>query len=107
MVALRIIAHAAGRIEVDGLERPHEGPAQRKPFPDADVDILDRGVAVGDEAEGLFEKRPLHAVHDEAVELALHHDRRLAGGDEEIARRCSRPRATVQGAGTISAAGMR
>ena len=83
LVALDVVAHAARRVEVDGLERPHERPAQRQAFADADVDILDRGVAVGDQAEGLFQQRALQAVHDEAVELALHDDRRLAGRDEE------------------------
>ena len=83
LVALDIVAHAARRIEVDGLERTHEGPAQRQAVADADIDILDRGIAVGDQAERLLEQRALQAVHDEAVELALHHDRRLAGGDQE------------------------
>ena len=107
LVALDIVADAAGRIEVDGLERTHERPAQRQAFADADIDILDRGVAVGDEAEGLLEQRALHAVHDEAVELALHHDRRLAGRDEEVRGSRSTTSGDVQGDGTTSAAGMR
>src|SRR6185436_9666563 len=66
LVALDIVAHPAGSVEVDRLERPHEGPAQRQPLANADVDVLDAGIAVGDQAESLVEERPLHAVHDEA-----------------------------------------
>ena len=40
-------------------------------------------IAVGDEAEGLLEQRALHPVHDEAVDLALHHDRRVACSAQE------------------------
>ncbi len=86
LVALDIIAHATGRIEVNGLERSHERPAQRQPVADADIDILDTGVAVGDKPESLLQQGALQAVHDEAVELALHHQRRMAGIDEEGAR---------------------
>jgi len=48
-VALDVIAYAAGCVEVDRLERTHERPAQRQPV--ADADILDTGIAVGDEPE--------------------------------------------------------
>ena len=94
LVALDVVAHAARRVEVDGLERPHEGPAQRKAFADADIDVLDAGIAVGDEPEGFLQQRALHPVHDEAVELALHHDRRLAGGDAGRRALARRSRAT-------------
>src|SRR6185369_17934203 len=59
LVALDIVAHAARRVEVDRLERPHEGPAQRQPFANADVDVLDAGIAVGDQAECLVEESAL------------------------------------------------
>ena len=86
LVALDIVAHAARRIEVDRLERPHERPAQGQAVADADIDVLDCRIAIGDQPEGLLEKRALHAVHDEAVELALHDQRRMAGRDQERAR---------------------
>src|SRR5579884_672750 len=83
LVALHVIAHAGRRVEIDRLERPHERPAQGEALSDPDIDVLRRRIAVGDEAEGFFEQGALQTIHDEAVELALHHDRRLAGFDEE------------------------
>ena len=56
LIAFGVVAHAAGRVEVDGLERPHEAPAQRQALADADVDVLDAGVAVGDEPERLLQQ---------------------------------------------------
>jgi hypothetical protein len=44
------------------------------------------GKAVGDEPKRFFQKRALEAVHDEAVEFALHHQRRLADGDHQRPR---------------------
>ena len=78
-----------------------------KPVADADVDILDAGVALGHEAERLLEQRALQTVHDKAVDLALHHDRRMAGERAEALRRARPSLASVHGAGTTSAAGMR
>ncbi len=83
LIALGVIAHAAGRVEIDGLERPHEAPAQRQPLADADIDVLDARIAVGDQAERLLQQRALKPVHHEAVDLALHHDGRVAGRAQE------------------------
>src|SRR5690348_16645665 len=55
-VAACIVGDAAGRVQVDGLEGTHEGPAQAEPIGDALVDVLDRGVAVGDEPQRLVEE---------------------------------------------------
>src|SRR5215207_1156317 len=41
-VARAIVGHAARRIEVDGLERPHERPAQAEPVLDRLVEVLRR-----------------------------------------------------------------
>ena len=86
---------------------PMNDQRKRQALADADIDVLDAAVAVGDEAERLLEQRTLHAVHDEAVELALHHDRRLADAAEDIARRALMVSGEVQGAGTSSTAGIR
>ena len=59
-------------------------------------------VAVGDEAEGLLQQGALHPVHDEAVELPLHHDRRLADAAHDARRRAPSISGAVQGAGTSS-----
>jgi multidrug efflux pump subunit AcrA (membrane-fusion protein) len=50
----------------------------------ADIDILARGIAVGNEPERLFKERALHPVHHEAVDFAAHDDGRLA----DIAHQC-------------------
>jgi hypothetical protein len=58
------------------------------------------------EPEGLLEERALQPVHDETIQLAPHHQRRMAciaqegTGALDDFRRCP-------GAGTISAAGTR
>ena len=96
-VAPDIVAHAARRVEVDGLERADERPAQPDALLQADIDLFGRGVAVGDQAEGLLQQRALQAVHDEAVELAPH--RRSAPGrsrpSEGAPARASRPPSTA------------
>src|SRR5262245_24170889 len=74
LVAFGIVPHAARRVEVYGLERPHEGPAQGEPIADPDVDVLDPGDALLDETEGLLQERALQPIHDESIDLALHHD---------------------------------
>src|SRR5712692_3947695 len=61
-IARDVIAYAARRIEVDSLERPHEAPTQRQAFAKRGIDVIDRGVAVGDEAEGLLQQRPMQAA---------------------------------------------
>src|ERR1700730_18363590 len=60
LVALDIVAHAAGSIEVNGLKRTHERPPQCEPVANADIDVFDSAHAVGDQAERLLEKRALH-----------------------------------------------
>src|SRR6185312_11581052 len=86
LIAFGIVTHAARRVEVYGLERPHEGPAQGEPIANPDVDVLDPGDSLLDEAEGLLQQRALQAIHDETVDLTLHHDRRVAGGAQELRR---------------------
>ena len=66
-----------------------------------------RAVAVGDQAERLLEQRTLHPVHDEAVELAPHHDRRLADAAHDRLGARAMVSGAVQGAGTSSTAGIR
>ena len=92
LVALGVVAHARRRIEVDRLERPHEGPAQREPIANADINVLDPRIALLDEPERLFQQRALQPVHDEAVDLALHDDRRVTGGAQEARRALDRLR---------------
>src|SRR6185437_5643500 len=86
LITFGIVSHAAGRVEVYGLERPHEGPAQGEPIADPDVDVLNAGYSLLDEAEGFLQERALQPVHDEAVDLALHHDRGVACVAQELRR---------------------
>src|SRR3984957_5920554 len=86
LVALDIVAHAAGSIEVNGLKRTHERPPQCEPVANADIDVFDSAHAVGDQAERLLEKRALHPIYDEAVDFAVHTHRRLADGGHEGTR---------------------
>ena len=65
------------------------------------------GIAVGHQPERLLKQGALHAVHDEAVELLLHHQRCMAGRHEELARALHRLGCRSTGAGTTSAAGIR
>src|SRR5580698_10870610 len=106
LIAVGIVADPGGSVEVNGLERSHEGPAQRESLTNAHIDVLHPRISLLDKAEGLLQERALQPVHDEAVELALHDDRRMAGRAQEICGALDkcwvRP-----GAGTISAAGMR
>src|SRR6185369_1927459 len=39
-IALAIIGHAAGSVELDGLERAHERPSQAQPIGDRMVEVL-------------------------------------------------------------------
>src|SRR3546814_16605939 len=73
-----LVAYAARRIQVDGLERSHEAPPEGESVAEAGIDILRRGIAVGDQPEGFLQERALHPVHPEDVELALHDNRPLA-----------------------------
>ena len=85
-VAFGVVAHAGRRVQVDGLERAHEGPAQRQTVADAGVHVLDAGVAIGHQPERLVQQRALQPVDDEAVDLAPHHDGLLAGLGQQAAR---------------------
>src|SRR3546814_544738 len=78
LISLHVVAYAARRIQVDGLEWSHETPPEGESVAEAGIDILRRGIAVGDQPEGFLQERALHPVHHEAVELALHDDRPLA-----------------------------
>src|SRR5262249_40701697 len=77
-ITLDIVAHAPRRVEVDGLERPHEAPAQRQPLAQRDIHVLAGSIAVGHQAERLLQQRALKPVDNEALDLALHDNRRLA-----------------------------
>src|SRR5436309_129907 len=66
-----------GRVQIDGLHRPHEGPAQAEPVLDRLVEILSRHIALIDQPERLVEQRRLQAIEDEALELAIDRDRHL------------------------------
>jgi len=68
-----------GPIPRDAEYRLNERPAQRKAIAESDVDILDARVDFGHKAKHLREQRPLQTVHDEPVDLAFHHDWRMAG----------------------------
>ena len=82
-VAAQIVGDAARRVEVDRLERPHERPAQADAVLDRDIDVRGRGDAVPDHAQRRAEQRRLHAVGDEARDLAAQADRRLAGAGHQ------------------------
>ncbi len=92
LIAVGIVAHAGGRVEVDGLERPHEGPAQCEALTNPDIDVLNPRIALLDEPEGFFKQRPLQPVHDKAVELSLHDDRRMTGGTQKTCRALDKDR---------------
>src|SRR5450432_125909 len=97
LVPLDVGPDACRRIEIDGLERAHERPTQGKPVPNADIDVLRRYDAFGDEPERLFKKRSLHTVHDKAVDLALHDYWRMAGRAQERRRPFDRGRVGPRG----------
>src|SRR5690606_9002994 len=77
-VAGAVIGDAAGRIQLDRLERADEGPAQAEPVLDGVIEVLRRDIAVLDETESLRQQRALQAVEDEAVDLLPDRDRHLA-----------------------------
>ena len=77
-IARDIVGHAGRRVQVDGLERPHEGPAQAQPVLDRLVHILGAGIAIGDQLEGFGQQGALQPVQDEAGNLLLHQDRHHA-----------------------------
>ncbi|PHJ88988.1 hypothetical protein VF08_37865, partial [Nostoc linckia z8] len=76
-VAPVVVGNAAGGVELDGLERAHEGPAQAEPVADGLVEVLWRDDTRADEVEGLGHQHRLQAVEHEAVDLLLHGDRHL------------------------------
>ncbi len=86
LIAVGVVAHPGGSIEVDGLEGTHEGPAQREALTNPDINVLNPRISLLDEPEGLFKQRTLQPVHDKAVELSFHDDRRMTGGPQ---KRCS------------------
>src|ERR1700733_14579830 len=43
LIAVDIVAHTGGGVEIDRLEWPHEAPAQRQPFTNTDTHIFDVG----------------------------------------------------------------
>src|SRR5262249_49331570 len=45
-ITLDVVAHALRRVEVDGLERPHEAPAQRQPLAQRDIHVLAGSISV-------------------------------------------------------------
>ena len=83
-VAPEIVRDAVGRVEIDGLERAHERPPEADPGLDRGVDVGGRGDAVLDHAQRRAEQRRLHAVGDEALDLLVQPDRRLADPGHEV-----------------------
>src|ERR1700730_2755674 len=70
-VAAAVIGGAAGRNELDGLDRPHEGPAQSEPVLENLVEVLRRHVAVFHQPESLGQQHRLEAVENETLDLAI------------------------------------
>src|ERR1700722_14818291 len=85
LIAVDIVAHTGGGVEIDRLEWPHEAPAQRQPFTKTDIHIFDARTAGGYETKRLLQQSALHSVHHEPVKLTLHHDRSLSGRDQKVA----------------------
>src|ERR1700761_9073968 len=78
VVARNIVGNTAWRVQIDGLEGSHESPAQAEAIANADIDILDAGIAVRHQAKGFLQEGALQPVHHESVKLAPHDDGRLA-----------------------------
>src|SRR5260221_388093 len=99
-VALAIIRDSTGRIQLDGLERPHERPAQAEAVGDGMVEVLGAHVTLLHQAERFAEECGLQPVEDEAVDLLLHVDRHLTHLAQDRAGARSRfsrgPRRTAQ-----------
>src|SRR5262245_60634494 len=79
-IAPAVVRDTARRVELDGLERPHERPAQAQSVLQRLVEILRRDVAVFNQTKRLRQQHRLQPVEDEPLDLALDDDRRLADG---------------------------
>src|SRR5258706_3780576 len=105
-IALAVIGDAARRVQLDGLEGTHEGPAKAQAVGDRVIEVLGAHVAVLHEPKGLREKCHLQAIEDEAIDLALHGDRHLAHA-LEVCRARRFVSGEVQGAPHSSTTGTR
>src|ERR1700733_5321527 len=59
LIAVGVVAHPAGRVEIDGLEGPHERPAQGEPLAYPDINVLNPRVSLLDKSEGFLQERAL------------------------------------------------
>ena len=92
-VTIAVIRQAAGRVQVDGLKRAHEAPAQAEAVFHQRIEIGRRNDIVGEQAKRLGQQRALQAVQCETVDLlpdgrwhlpGFDHDRAGAFGDRRI-----------------------
>ncbi len=76
-IARAIIRDAAGGVELDGLERTKERPAQAETILDGVIEVFRRDITLADEAKSFSEQRALQAVQHKAVDLAVDGHRHL------------------------------
>ena len=84
LIAVGVVAHPGGRVQIDGLKGTHEGPAQRKALANPDINVFNARVPLIDEPEGFLKQRALQAVHDKTVDLTFHHDGGVASRSQEL-----------------------
>src|SRR4030095_15894655 len=91
-VTRAIIGNAAGCVQLDRRERPHERPAQAQAFAYRLVEIFRRHIAFANETHCLGQERALQSIEDEAIELAAHDDGYLSDFGEHRERPLDRRR---------------
>src|ERR1043166_6702236 len=85
-VARAIIRDAAGRVELDGLERAEKRPAQAEAILHGMIEIFGRDQTLTHQAKRFGEQRALQAIQDKAVDLAVDGDGHLPDVAIDVSR---------------------
>ncbi|MNV95077.1 hypothetical protein D3C71_1899300 [compost metagenome] len=78
--ALGVVGHAAGRVQIDGLERAHEGPAPAQAVAHRLVHVFAGGHAFLHQRPGFAQQHGLQPVQHKAFDFLAHMHHALPHG---------------------------